>query len=510
MIALWWWAVSVASGASLQEGLDCLAANDVPCADAVVEALDADQSSRADLLVFAAETAFFGARFGEAVTLIERAIAAGYADKYDRLGLYTRTRDITADYEVTRRGRFEVVHAPGVDTILAEDALKTLELAERHISPLLGGPPPGITRVEIYPDGRSFKGVVSLPEDAVERTGVVAISKWSRLLILSPRALGRGYGWQDTIAHEYVHLVLSHHSKEKAPLWLQEGVAKYLDERWPDGRDHFRLGAQAEGYLAKAIATNTLVTREEMGSSFATMDSAERASLAYAMVSSQVGFAFERGGTGVLAKVVPTVRGGGSAEEALATAAGFADYVAFEAAWLAWIKGQGLIQRKLSALPTVVDGGSDIDLDPVLSRRSDLARWVRLGDLLQERGHFEAALVEYAKAVPEDEPSSPLLDNRVAQAHLALKAPDRAQQVLERSLKDYPEFTLTHKTLGEIHRAKGNNLQALAAYEAAAAYNPFDREVQLALAELNTALGRSAEAARRQDMHRILTRGGKG
>ena len=39
---------------------------------------------------------------------------------------------------------------------------------------------------------------------------MVALSKWSRLLALSPRALGRGYAWKDTIAHEYVHLVRRH------------------------------------------------------------------------------------------------------------------------------------------------------------------------------------------------------------------------------------------------------------------------------------------------------------
>lgn len=499
---------SLAFGATLQEGLACLARNDVPCAQQVVEDLGAESSRRPEELSFAAETAFFAGDFPRALEILERAVAAGYVDRYDRVGLYTRTRDITASYQVAKRGRFEVHYAPGVDLILVEDALDTLELAERHLAPLLGGPPPGVTRLEIYPDGRSFKGVVALPPDAVERTGVVAISKWSRLLVISPRALGRGYGWQDTIAHEYVHLVLSHHTQERAPLWMQEGVAKFLDENWQDGKDHFRLTVEQQGLMAKGLATNTMVTRAEMGNSFATMDSAERSSLAYAIVSSQMQFAFKKGGDELLRKVIPVVRAGGDPSEALARAAGYPSFATFEADWVTWLRGQGFVSRKLASMPTVLDGGNDFDLDPVLSRRDDLARWVRLGDLLGERGHHAAALVEYTKAIPTDEPSSPLLDNRMAQSYQALGSPEKAREILEQSLAYYPDFTLTHKTLGDLHRAAGRKPEAIVAYTRAASYNPFDRDVQLALAELCEETGNTAEAKRRREFVRVLSRAG--
>src|SRR5690606_15412877 len=124
---------SLAFGATLLDGHACLARNDVPCAQQVVEDLGAESSRKPEELSFAAETAFFAGDCPRALELLERAVAAGYVDRYDRVGLYTRTRDITASYLVAKRGRFEVHYAPGVDVILVEDALDTLELAERHL-----------------------------------------------------------------------------------------------------------------------------------------------------------------------------------------------------------------------------------------------------------------------------------------------------------------------------------------------------------------------------------------
>ena len=221
------------------------------------------------------------------------------------------------------------------NAILVEDALKTLVLAERFISPLLSGAPPGQTILEIFPDGRSFIAASSLTKDAVQTTGTVALSKWSRLLLTSPRALGRGYDWQNTVAHEYIHLVVGHNTDDLAPVWLQEAIAKYLDNRWRDGKDHFKLDIRSQGLLARAISENDLVTFEEMHPSLAMLPSADRAGLAYAQLASLMSYCFERGGEEVLLKTLPLVRQGKDPREALAIGAGFSDFSELYESWVA-------------------------------------------------------------------------------------------------------------------------------------------------------------------------------
>ena len=100
---------------------------------------------------------------------------------------------------------------------------------------LFGGGPEHTIVLDIFPTGTRFIGASSLPRDAVQATGVIALSKWTRLLLTSPRALARGYPWKDTVAHEYIHLVVSFRSADRAPVWLQEGLAKYFEGYWEDG-----------------------------------------------------------------------------------------------------------------------------------------------------------------------------------------------------------------------------------------------------------------------------------
>lgn len=502
MIALFF--AVAAHAASLAEGRACLDANDVPCAESIVVALGAADSSDPYKLAFAAETAFFDGRFEEAHGLLKRAVDAGFVDRWDDLALYERTAEATQDWTELARDDVRVRYQPGIDAVLLDDAVRTLDLARRHVEPLVGNGPPGTLDLEIYPDGRSFIAASSLTKDDVQTTGVVALSKWSRLLVTSPRALGRGYTWQDTIAHEYVHLVVSYQTADRAPVWLQEAIAKYLDSRWRDGTDRFRLSVGSQALLAEAIASNQFVSFEEMHPSLAKLPTQERAALAYAQLATLMAYCFERGGDDVLLRALPLVKAGIDPRSALATAAGAPSFDQLEADWRVWVAKLPLLRKTVEPLPTVLDGGDEIDADPTLHDREDLARYVRLGDLLTERGRLAAALVEYEKAVPTDEPKGPILSNRLARTHLALGHTDRAQRELEESLASYPEFPLTHKVLGEILRGRGQTKPALEAYVRAVELNPFDPEVQRALADLYGALGDSVGAARHERHLRIL------
>ena len=504
-------ATQLAWGGSLAEGRACLHRLDVPCATAISAEIKAAESSKPLPLAFAADTAFYAGDFETAFELQGKANVAGFNDRWDNLGLFERTMAVTQDWTASSHDGFEVHYAPGVDALLLDDAHDTLQRARANLAPLLGGPVPGPTRLEIFPTGKDFTDASSLPPEAVARTGVVALSKWSRLLIMSPRVLPRGYGWRDTVAHEYIHLVVAYHSNDSAPVWLQEAIAKYLDNRWEDGKDHFQLTVRQQGLLAEAIVNDNLVTVEEIGYSFATMSSADRSSLAYAQSSSQMSYAFERGGEDILISLLPKLASGTDPHVALARAASYDSWSDFEAAWLAWVKQQDLVSKRIAQIPTLVGGGDDIAADPVLAQRADLARYVRLGDLLRQHERYEASLVEYNKALPEDgTPSSPLLSNRMAQTHLALLDLAAAEALLLESLKTYPEFPLSWKTLGAIHAEQGRFNEAIEAYKKACDFNPFDREVQTALASLARNAGQIPLAEKHDKAVTILKRGGEG
>jgi thiol-disulfide isomerase/thioredoxin/tetratricopeptide (TPR) repeat protein len=502
-------ALHLSAFASLKDVELCLDHNDVPCAEEELRSMSAESSSNPRVLAMTARVHFFAGRYPEAYDTLKRAVNAGWEDRWETLALYERTLYVTANWTEVEEGRFRVRYKPGTDAVLVEDGLKTLVLAERFITPRLGTAPPGFTILEVFPDGRSFIAASSLTKDAVQTTGTVALSKWSRLLLTSPRALGRGYDWQNTIAHEYIHLVVAHSSGDSAPVWLQEAIAKYLDNRWRDGQDRFRLDIRSQGLLARALSENDLVTFEEMHPSLAMLPSADRAGLAYAQLATLMDFSFQRAGEDVLLRTLPLVKSGMDPRLALAQGAGFSTFDDLYRAWLRYVRALPLTNRALSDMPTVLDGGDEMTADPVLSKRKDLARFVRLGDLLRERTRPSAALVEYAKAVPIDEPQSPLLANRIAQSHMDLGDFRSAKGSLVESLENYPEFALSHRTLGQIYRALGSPVQAARSYKASAELNPFDSEVQQALIEVYGGLGDEREKKRHQRYLQILRRGGE-
>ena len=486
----------------------CLSAIDVACAERILTSLDAEHSDDSGVVAALAQTRFHEGRYPEAHDAMKRAVELGYPDRFDELALYERTMYATAGWVEESEERFTVRFRPGIDAMLWSDGLSAVRASDRYIAPLLGGSPPGRTIVEVYPDGRSFIAASSLNKEDVYTTGVVGLAKWGKLLVTSPRALPRGYSWQDTIAHEYIHLVVAHHTGDRAPVWLQEAIAKYLDSRWRNGTDRFRLSVRQQGLMADAIERDDLVTFEEMHPSLAKLPSAERASLAYAQLATLMQFCFRQGGDDVLLRTLPAVAKGTDPRNALAAATGFESFDALEQAYIDWMKAQPLAGRRIQELNTVLDGGDDLDLDPVLAERKDLARFVTLGDILREAGRVEASLVEYRKAIPEDEPPSPLLSNRIAQAQIEIGESDEARAVLERSLLDYPEFALSHKTLGEIHLRAKRFAAARDALTEAVAIHPFDPQSQQFLVEAYRGLGNETGARKHEAALQIRARGG--
>jgi len=510
-----------AAAGDVEDGLRCLEETDLLCAREVVDRLrERGRGGRAVDLLEGRVRFHEGDAEGAAGLL--RAVADTQPEDEQlefEAALAERTARVQAGLVETTVGEVTVVHHPGVDRVLVDGTLECLARAREKIAPLLGGDPPVPLRVEIYPDGASFVAASSLPVQAVKTTGVIAISKWNRLLITSPRALGRGYGWQDTIVHEWIHLVVSYHSRDKAPVWLQEGIAKSLDMLWrsPD----FELPVHGQAALARALRDQDFVTFEEMHPSMAFLPSAERTALAYAQVATMMEFLRRERGRLALTGVIEAVAEGVDAQDAVARvwATGLEGgldggddpddgeaFEGFEVMWRAFIGEMDLVQERLASLPVVLDGaGDEFADDPTLSAREDLAGRARLGDLMVERGHLEAGLRYYQDAAPEGEPLGPVLALRTARVLRDLERPGDASSLLTENLGHYPEYAATHELMAELLRAGGDDVGARSHFESSAAINPYDTGVHQALVEIYEAAGAADLAARHRGYLDVLT-----
>ena len=149
--------------------------------------------------------------------------------------------------------------------------------------------------------------MTGLPEKAARTTGTVAVAKWGRVTMISPRAPDRGYPWLDTLAHEMTHLALSRGTRDKAPLWLQEGVAKREETRWRIGEpldDVPAIDAVAAVGIEKGLGRSL----DQLGPSIAMLPTAEQAQVAFAEVQSFVRFYIKERGDDALPDLVRRLR----------------------------------------------------------------------------------------------------------------------------------------------------------------------------------------------------------
>jgi tetratricopeptide (TPR) repeat protein len=337
---------------------------------------------------------------------------------------------------------------------------------------------------------------------------VIALSKWNRLLVTSPRALPHGYAWKDTIAHEYIHLLVAYRTHDRTPVWLQEGLAKYLEGAWR-GETKGPLSIQQQSLLAEAIADDGFVPFEKFKHSMAYLDSNEEAALAFAQVSTMVGYLAEEKGQAALPKVLDAIRDGDDAAAAFARVAGESDFDAFILAWKAWLGTLPLAGVDVASLPVVLDDpAGDYEEDPALGAREDLKKFTRIGDLLLDKEKFQAALVEYDKATDPDGPPSPTLLARRAACHRGLGDLSKALEVVGEGTSLYPEFALLQVTKGEILDELGKVADAAEAYRAAHDLYPFDPHVQDALAHDYEVQGMRELAARHRRYAGLIRTGG--
>ena len=320
-------------------------------------------------------------------------------------------------------------------------------------------------RIELVRDLFTLAAMTGLPESAAHTTGTVAVAKWGRVTMISPRAIPRGYPWADTLAHELAHLAQTRASRERAPLWLQEGVAKREETRWRPGR---KLDDFPAADVVAAVGLDKGLGRpiDKLGGSIALLPTAEQAMVAFAEVSSFVRFFIKSSGDDALPELLVRLRtaeGDDYVDNAMKAVTGNS-LSEWNGRWLTYLGG---VRRELPR-------GSHLGENR--AGAAELQRGLRLGSLLLDRRHNEAAqqvLGPAQKLAPFD----PLLRHHLAQALFALGQKSEAEKLISRMEDVHSEFGPWMALHGRWLDEQGERESAAAAFETSLQLCPLAPEV---------------------------------
>jgi hypothetical protein len=366
---------------------------DLPAAKKI---LDGSSSTDAALSIEQARYAIYAGDYDGAAKLLERSDLAR-TEEGAGLGDIARgsARGMAATVEIRDDERGLVIRLQDEDDralapVLAEVAVKVRATLMKDLGVELLRP----LRIDLVRDQFTLAAMTGLPEQAAATTGTVAVAKWGRVTMISPRAMSHGYPWLDTLAHEMTHLALSRGTRDRAPLWLQEGVAKREETRWREPQPLDDLPSPdtvAFVGMEKGLGRSL----DRLGPSIAMLPTAEEAAVAFAEVHSFIRFWTKEVGDEGLPQLVLRLKSSRSADDvdkAIQEVSG-TDLAGWDKRWRAY-----LAQGTHALSP---------DLAPAagLPHAADIAKRVRLGALLDERGHHKAAASELARAqvlIPND------------------------------------------------------------------------------------------------------------
>jgi len=263
------------------------------------------------------------------------------------------------------------------DRALVPFLLPVIDLARRAIGEKLGVELPRPLRLDLVRDLFSLAAVSGLPLDAAETTGTVAVARWGKVTMLSPRATVGGYPWADTLAHELTHLMLTRASADRAPLWLQEGVAKSMEESWRPARP-FDGEPNADEVALTAAVGGQAVGVTKLGPSIAMLPSAQAARIAFAEVSSFMSYWVRQNGPRALPLLLRDLAVAQDAESAMRSVSGLS-VTEWELLW------RDDLGRRIS--PGQAASALGPELEPLSA--PEVARTLRVAELLYDAGYVE-------------------------------------------------------------------------------------------------------------------------
>jgi tetratricopeptide (TPR) repeat protein len=415
--------------------------------------------------------------------------------------------DETRGDQVFESAHFVLRTRPGKDTLLAPYALDALERAWAGLTRDLGVQPAHKIRVEIYESAKALAHVSPLTVDQIKNSGTIALCKYSRLMVTSPKALLRGYPWLDTVSHEFVHYLVTQKGRNAVPIWLQEGLAKFLETRWR-GTPGMAVDEMSLALLQDAAKKGKLIPFAKMHPSIAMLPTQEQAALAFAEVEAAIRLLYQRGGQVALTELVSAMAAGMSDEEAVAQAYG-KSFPQFEADWRAEVaRPRAKATSQKNVRPAVAKklvfkedakGRTDPgDIAPAHGAELDAdgKRAARLGEIFYARRRWTAAVREYGRARQRASQEVPLVARRYAFSQMQLGHLAEAEEALGSAVSRDPEDEASQALYAHVLLKRGALDKARAALDSGIAVDPFDPDLHATYVEVAKGLQDQALEAR--------------
>ncbi len=164
-------------------------------------------------------------------------------------------------YDTVESEHFVVRFKPGVDRIMAEEMLVSLEENHRIVAAEFDHSPSVKTVIELMPNHRWFAvritGMPAIHTIAAATGPVIAMEAPK----VGPEHTGE-YDWVRVIRHEYAHTVTLSRTKNRIPHWFTEAAAVHVEQS-PRDYDTVRLlvGALTDGELFEMEEINIAFVR---------------------------------------------------------------------------------------------------------------------------------------------------------------------------------------------------------------------------------------------------------
>jgi tetratricopeptide (TPR) repeat protein len=236
-------------------------------------------------------------------------------EQFERLGgedpaTLAKLARARAEMSLSRNQRFREIgdflfsYDAAIPPALVEGAAESLAAAERDLSGFFGMRLPGRQPVILY-EGRRYFALVSVPD-------WISGSFDGKIRVTVDPGSGHGAELAMVLAHELAHAFVRRASRDRAPAWLQEGLAQ-----WWEGK---RL-ASAE--LRAALAGRPLATLPEIDESLSRKPEPAVVRDAYTEALGLVEYLMVARGPGAVACLVRNLGRGTGLETALREETGF-------------------------------------------------------------------------------------------------------------------------------------------------------------------------------------------
>jgi len=422
-----------------------------------------------------------------------------FEEFYSRLG-YLAELFSSAKQETSIHFRIKWVNPK--DEVLVEPGLEVLEKAYQALTRDFNFYPEGEKiLVEIYPGVSELGVAVGLGEQMLRDSGTIAVCKYRRIMMVSPRALAFGYDYLTTLSHELVHFFIYARNGDTVALWLHEGLAKSMESSYLGKTGE--LGLISQSFLVSAIKNNELITFEQMSPTFAKFKSPKQGQLAFAEVCTMVEYIKEKCGRHSWIEILDLSRQKKNDKQILEGVCGESFSELWEG-WKSWVLSknwQEIPGAMVLKMEFKEQSGEVKEDEEIETGRA--GEYARLGDLLRDRGEYQASAVEYKKALSYD-PYHPKLLNKLGLALLLSGDYKSSIETFIKLTKFYPTYSTGFVNLGLAYLSAGEEEKAIWAFEKTLELNPFNPTPYRKLIEIYLKNGKTRPAEKMKEKLEII------